>query len=88
MTATELEQALAAIAKQASDLRKAGVAGLVKVGDIEFTLSDPEPKTTGTDDASESARHALDDPHTYGGAIPERRIRGRELRTDDERERD
>lgn len=88
MTATELEQALVAIAKGATALRAAGVTGLVKIGDVEFVLSDPEPTTTGTDDASESARHALDDPHTYGGAIPERRIRGRELRADDDRERD
>jgi hypothetical protein len=89
MTATELEQALVAITKQAPALRSAGVVGLIKVGDVEFNLTEPEtPQPTGKDDASESDRHALDDPHTYGGSIPERRVRGRELRTDDALERD
>lgn len=89
MTAAELEQALAAIMKQAPGLRSAGVVGLIKIGDVEFSLTEPAiPQLTGRDDASESDRHALDDPHTYGGSIPVRRGPGRELRDDDASERE
>lgn len=89
MTADDLDKTLGIITAKAKALRDAGICGVVKVGDIEFRLTEPEtPQLTGTDDAAESTRHALDDPHTFGGAIPERRVRGRELRTDDANERD
>jgi hypothetical protein len=91
MNGSDLEKALIAITKHAPALRAAGVTGLVKIEFVEFNLTEstPSPLTiTGKDDAAESDRHALDDPHTYGGSIPVRRVPGRELRDDDAGERD
>jgi hypothetical protein len=76
MTTQDLEAGLKLIAAHASALRKAGVTGRVKVGDVEFDLATAEPaaeplvpSTTTTDRPDD----ILKDPLTYGGTMPRRR---------------
>lgn len=85
----DLESTLALIAKQAPALRTAGVSGRVRVGEVEFYLSDPPaPSTTGTDDEAKSNLDPLDDEATYGGSVPVRRERPRRDLGDDDGDSD
>lgn len=75
MTAKELDEALAAIARRAKDLREAGVVGQVSIGEIEFELAASEPaQPVMVQPGDESRGSPLDDPATFGGDdIPRRR---------------
>lgn len=76
MTAEELDEALAAIARRAKELRDAGVVGQIAIGDIEFELAGPDeaPLQAVTSPAGDDGRGSpIDDPETYGGAVPSRR---------------
>lgn len=70
MTGKQLEEHLTTIAAKAKALRDAGVVGRVTIGDVSFELADvlPPPAPQSVDD-----QRALDDPDTFGGAMPERK---------------
>jgi hypothetical protein len=81
MTAKDLEDTLAAIATKAQALRDAGVVGPVTIGDVSFELARSEaPAPTisplpGEQGPPVEHGNLLDDPATYGGDIPRRRVR-------------
>lgn len=76
MTAKDLDDQLAAIARHAKPLRDAGVVGRVTIGDVAFELDTPEPQAAPVavrmPDKVES--DPLKDPDTFGtDGVPQRR---------------
>lgn len=73
MTAKDLGEQLDMIAGKTPALRAAGVIGLVTIGDVSFVVGDVANTATTTNEAGPPAS-ALDDPDTFGGFIPQRRV--------------
>ena len=75
MTAKDLDETLATIAKRAKDLRDAGVFGRVTIGDVEFEIAGPEPELPMViQQAGPENSSPLDDADTFGADdVPRRR---------------
>ena len=73
MTATELADTLTTIANQTKSLRDAGVVGRVEiVGVAIFEIGEALAQAAPTQAAA--PQNPIDDPDTYGGYIPQRRV--------------
>ena len=70
MSPEDLDKALAAIAANAKTLRDAGVVGRVTIDAVSFELAD----TMHLQPMQQQPEHVLDDPETFGGFIPQRRM--------------
>lgn len=73
MTAAELAEQLTVIAGQTKALRDSGVIGRVNVGDVSFEIGEALAPAEPNQEAAPS--NPLDDPDTFGGHIPQRRVR-------------
>lgn len=73
MTASELAEKLTVIADKAKALRDAGVVGRVDVDGVSFELG--EAALPAGPQFEEAPGTPLDDKDTYGGFIPQRRVR-------------
>jgi hypothetical protein len=68
----DVKDTLSAIVESAKALREAGVVGRVQIGDVSFELALPASDIRTVQDGSDG--DPLNDPATYGGFIPRRRM--------------
>lgn len=73
MTAKDLSETLTAIADLTKALRDAGVVGRVHVGDVSFEIGEQLSSAPATQHDAQP-QNPLDDPDTFGGFIPQRRV--------------